>query len=130
MKKKLVDTKPKNIEDKKEVKPLILEEDIIHFQTKFIKNQKDHFTLIEIAKTSVLFIGLTNTWLIIWYYITKALSVLFTGKRNEVNEIESNNYVYFVSKGVVFIGFVYSLMPVFEDVLRIFFPIIEIPYYR
>jgi len=86
--------------------------------------------LTEIAKTSVLFIGLTNTWLIIWYYITKALSVLFTGKRIEVNEIESNNYVYFVLKGIVFIGFVYSLMPVFEVVLRAFFPNIEIPYYH
>lgn len=86
--------------------------------------------LTEIARTSVLFIGLTNTWLIIWYYITKALSVLYTGKRNEVNEIENNNYVYFVLRGVVFIGFVYSLMPVFENVLRIFFPTIEIPYYR
>ena len=79
---------------------------------------------------SVLFVGLTNTWLIIWYFITKALSLLFTGKRNDVNEIENNNYVYFILKGVVFIGFVYSLMPVYEIVLRTFFPNIEIPYYR
>jgi len=86
--------------------------------------------LTEIAKTSVLFIGLTNTWLILWYYITKALSVIFTGKRKDINEIESNNYVYFILKGIVFIGFVYSLMPVFEGVLRTFFPNIEIPYYR
>lgn len=86
--------------------------------------------LIEIAKTSILFIGLTNTWLIIWYYITKAISVLFTGNRNEVNEIESDNYVYFILKGIVFIGFVYALMPVYEIVLRTFFPNIEIPYYR
>ncbi len=33
----------KKTEVKIEVKPLILDEDIIHFQTKFIKNQKDHF---------------------------------------------------------------------------------------
>lgn len=86
--------------------------------------------LTEIIKTSILFIGLTNTWLILWHYTTKALSSLFTGKRNEVNEIENNNYVYFILKGIVFIGFVYSLMPVFEIVLRAFFPNIEIPYYR
>lgn len=86
--------------------------------------------LSEIINTSVLFIGLTNTWLIIWYFITKTLSLLFTGKRNNVNEIENNNYVYFILKGVVFIGFVYSLMPVYEIVLRTFFPNIEIPYYR
>jgi hypothetical protein len=86
--------------------------------------------LTEITKTSVLFIGLTNTWLIIWYYITKVFSLLFAGKRNEVNEIECNNYGYFVLKGIVFIGFVYSIMPVFEIVLRTFFPNIEIPFYR
>lgn len=86
--------------------------------------------LTEIAKTIVLFIGLTNTWLILWYFITKALSVIFTGKRKDVNEIESNNYVYFILKGIVFIGFVYTLMPVFEGVLRTFYPNIEIPFYR
>lgn len=86
--------------------------------------------LVEIIKTSVLFIGLTNAWLVLWYFIMKALSLLFTGKRNDVNEIENNNYVYFLMKGVVFIGFIYALMPLFESVLRTFFPEIEIPYYR
>jgi len=86
--------------------------------------------LLEIVKTSVLFIGLTNTWLILWYFITKALSLLFTGIRNDATEIESNNYVYFILKSIVFIGFVYTLMPVFESVLRAFFPNIEIPFYR
>jgi hypothetical protein len=91
-------------------------------------NTKNPFT--EVTKTSVLFIGLTNTWLVLWYYITRALSVLFTGKRNDTNEIENNNYVYFISKGIVFIGFVYTVMPVFESVLRAFLPNIEIPFYR
>ncbi len=86
--------------------------------------------ILEIVKTSVLFIGLTNTWLILWYFITKALSLLYTGKRNDVTEIECNNYVYFILKSIVFIGFVYTLMPVFETVLRSFFPNIEIPFYR
>jgi hypothetical protein len=86
--------------------------------------------ILEIVKTSVLFIGLSNTWLILWYFITKSLSLLFTGKRNDATEIESNNYVYFILKSIVFIGFVYTLMPVFESVLRAFFPNIEIPYYR
>jgi len=86
--------------------------------------------VLEIAKTSVMFIGLTNTWLILWYFIAKALSVLFIGNRMEVYEIENNNYVYFVLRGIVFIGFVYSLLPVFDLVLRAFLPNIEIPYYR
>lgn len=86
--------------------------------------------LIEISKTSVLFIGLTVIWLILWYYITRVLSLIFVGKRNILIEIERNNYVYFILKGIVFIGFVYCLIPVFEDILRTFLPIIEIPFYH
>lgn len=86
--------------------------------------------LVDITKTSVLFIGLTNFWLILWYFITKAFSILISGKRTDVNEIENNHYTYFLMKGIVFIGFVYCLMPVFEMLLRTFLPTIEIPYYR
>ncbi|KXK36743.1 MAG: hypothetical protein J5I52_08190 [Saprospiraceae bacterium] len=91
-------------------------------------NTEDH--LLHIIITSVLFIGLTNTWLILWHFMTKALSLLFISKRINEKEIENNNYVYFILKGIVFIGFVYSLMPIFESVLRAFYPNIEIPYYR
>ncbi len=87
-------------------------------------------SLIEIAKTSVLFIGLTNFWLILWFYITKVLSVLFSGNRIDTNEVENNNYVYFILKGVVFISLIYSLLPVFENLLRTFIPEIQIPFYR
>ena len=45
-------------------------------------------------------------------------------------EIENNNNVYFLLNGVVFIGLVYSLMPIFEILLRIFFPSLEVPFYR
>jgi hypothetical protein len=86
--------------------------------------------LTELIKTAILFLGLANFWVIIWYYITKALMVLFTGKRNYVKEIENNNYVYFLLKGIVFVGLVYSLMPIFEIVLRVFFPNLEVPFYR
>lgn len=86
--------------------------------------------LFDIAKTSVFFIGLTNVWLILWHFIVKAFSILFAGKRNNANEIKSNHYVYFLMKAVVFIGFIYCLMPVFEMLLRYFLPSIEIPYYR
>ena len=91
-------------------------------------NSANH--LADIAKTSVLFIGLTNVWLILWYFITQAFSLLIAGKRTDVNEIENNHYTYFLMKGIVFIGFVCCLMPVFEMLLRTFLPTIEIPYYR
>lgn len=99
-----------------------------YVDTVFKTNSANH--LAEISKTSVLFIGLTNFWLILWYFITKAFSILIAGKRTDVNEIENNHYTYFLMKGIVFIGFVYCVMPVFEMLLRTFLPTIEIPYYR
>lgn len=99
-----------------------------YVDTVFKTNSANH--LAEISKTSVLFIGLTNFWLILWYLITKAFSILIAGKRTDVNEIENNHYTYFLMKGIAFIGFVYCLMPVFEMLLRTFLPTIEIPYYR
>lgn len=99
-----------------------------YVDTLYKTNSANH--LADISKTSVLFIGLTNFWLILWYLITKAFSILIAGKRTDVNEIENNHYTYFLMKGIVFIGFVYCLMPVFEMLLRTFLPTIEIPYYR
>lgn len=99
-----------------------------YIDTVYKTNSANH--LAEIAKTSVLFIGLTNVWLILWYFITQAFSLLIAGKRTDVNEIENNHYTYFLMKGIVFIGFIYCLMPVFEMLLRTFLPTIEIPYYR
>lgn len=99
-----------------------------HIDIVYKTNSANH--LAEIATTSVLFIGLTNIWLILWYFITQAFSLLIAGKRTDTNEIANNHYTYFLMKGIVFIGYVYCLMPVFEMLLRTFLPNIEIPYYR
>ena len=99
-----------------------------YIDTIFKTNSANH--LADITKTSVLFVGLTNVWLILWYFITQAFSLLIGGKRTDINEVENNHYTYFLMKGIVFIGFIYCLMPVFEILLRTFLPNIEIPYYR
>lgn len=101
---------------------------IEYIDTIYKINSAHHFA--EIAKASVLFIGLTNFWLILWNFITQAFSLLIGGKRTDVNEIENNHYTYFLMKGIVFIGFIYCIMPVFEMLLRIFLPNVEVPYYR
>lgn len=87
-------------------------------------------SLVDILKTSVIFIGLTNVWLILWHFITKVFTVLFAENRNEANEIENNHYTFFIMKGIVFVGFIYCLMPVFETILRIFLPTIQSPFYH
>ncbi|HLV24214.1 MAG TPA: hypothetical protein VKY36_05500 [Moheibacter sp.] len=86
--------------------------------------------LLDISKTSILFIGLTNTWLILCFFITKIFSVVFAGNRVTAQEIENNHYTYFLIKGFIFVTFIYCLLPVFEMLLRMFLPKIEIPFYR
>lgn len=85
---------------------------------------------LNLITTGVLFTGLTNIWIFFCYLIVNTLSFLYSGKRKCINEIQSNNYVYFLLKGGVFVGLVFSLLPVFELVLRLFVPEVEIPFYR
>lgn len=99
-----------------------------YYDTVYKMNSAYH--LAEIAKVSVFFIGLTNIWLVLWNFITQAFSQLIAGKRTDVKEIETNHYTYFLMKGMVYISFIYCIMPVFEMLLRMFLPNIEVPYYR
>lgn len=86
--------------------------------------------LITIVKSSILFIGLSNFWMIVSFMLTRAISILFAGKRSLINEIENNHYVYFFMYGFVYVSFVYCSIPVFEIILRIFLPNIEMPFYH
>lgn len=95
-----------------------------------IYNLKPENVGVDIIKTSVLIIGLTNLWGVLCYYISKTFSLIFLGKRKDLNEVEINHYSYFIIKGSIYISFIYCLMPVFEILLRWFIPSIEIPFYR
>jgi hypothetical protein len=86
--------------------------------------------LPEIAKIASIFIGLGSTWLIILHYTTIAFSALFAGRRNELREVENNHFAYFLMRGLVFLGFAYSLLPAFEIMLRNFLPTFDLPFYR
>lgn len=84
----------------------------------------------EVAKTASLFIGLSAFWFIIWYLIANLLAVTILGNRKAQNEIEADNVSYFLIKGVLTIGFIICLLPVFEIILRTFLPNIQIPFYH
>lgn len=84
----------------------------------------------EVAKTASLFIGVSATWFMIWYLVANILSMTIAGKRNDLNELESDNSSYFLIKGVLIIGFILCLLPVFEIILRTFIPNIQIPFYH
>jgi len=84
----------------------------------------------NIFKTSVIFWGINFCWLLFGVFLNKMFSNIFFGKRTIKFEIENNNYVYFLMRGVLLIGFIYILLPVFELTLRFFLPNIDVPFYR
>lgn len=86
--------------------------------------------LMEAIKTSAIMISITNVWLVLWYYAGHVFSLILMGKRKPLNELENDNYSYFIIKGIVIISFMSLLMPFFEKLLRMFLPQIEIPFYH
>ena len=84
----------------------------------------------EVAKTATLFIGLSASWFIVWYFVANLLAMTILGSRKDQNEIEADNISYFLIKGVLIIGFIFCLLPVFEIILRTFMPNVQIPFYH
>ena len=86
--------------------------------------------LLNNFKTGSLLTGLTLVWLMVWYYVSNTLSMIITGKRNVNREAETGNYVYFLIRAAVLTGFIFCLLPVFEAILNVFIPHIEMPFYH
>lgn len=86
--------------------------------------------ILEIVKTSSLCIGFAGMWFLICYFISNIFSMIITGNRKQLKEMELDNYTYFLIKGISIIGFVICLSPVFETILRAFMPNIQIPFYH
>ena len=84
----------------------------------------------EVAKTASLFIGLSAFWFVVWYFVANLLSVTILGNRKDQNEIEADNVSYFLIKGILIIGFILCLLPVFEIMLRTFMPNVQIPFFH
>lgn len=88
------------------------------------------YNYFEITKTISVFIGFAAAWFLLWFYISKVFVVLFTGKRKTFNEMESDNYSYFLIKGILLIGLIVSFMPIYEIILSAFIPSVQIPFYH
>lgn len=84
----------------------------------------------ESFKTGALFTGLSIVWLLLWYFISNMLLILNTGKRSEANEVAADNYVFFLVRGAILIGFTICLLPVFEIILRAFVPGVRVLFYH
>ncbi len=95
----------------------------------FLKRFSSNNSLTDILKTAAIYIGFTNLWLVICYFLSIALSWVFVGKRRAAYETDSNNYSYFLIIGSIFIATTICLTPLFEMTLRSFFPNLDLPFY-
>ena len=86
--------------------------------------------IISTLKTSSIYVGLTAIWIIVIIYIINILSNLIFEDRKEKQEMESDNYPYFILKSLMLIGSTLAQFPAFESLLKIFLPIIQIPFYH
>lgn len=85
---------------------------------------------LQIIEKVALYIGFTFIWFVIIYFITQFIMKILLGKRNDNIEIDRNNYSYYIIKGVFFLTLAFCLLPMFENFLRLFSPIVSTPFYR
>ena len=86
--------------------------------------------IISALKTSSIYVGLSAIWIIVLIFIINILSNLIFEDRKQKQEMENDNYAYFILKSLMLIGSTLALLPAFESLLKIFLPIIQTPFYH
>jgi hypothetical protein len=86
--------------------------------------------IISALKTSSIYVGLSAIWIVLLVFIINILSNLIFEDRKEKQEMENDNYAYFILKSLMLIGSTLALLPAFESLLKIFLPIIQTPFYH
>jgi hypothetical protein len=77
-----------------------------------------------------LFTGVSVVWSVIWYFVSSLLTRVFIANRQDSIEIENNHYWYFVIKGCLYAAILYALVPVLDNILRVFMPSIPTVIYH
>ena len=86
--------------------------------------------IISALKTSSIFVGLSAIWIVVLIFIISILSNLIFEDRIEKQEMENDNYAYFILKSILLLGSALALLPAFESLLKVFLPIIQTPFYH
>ena len=86
--------------------------------------------ILSSLKTASIYLGLTTVWIIILILINNILVNLIYENRKEKQEMESDNYTYFILKAFLLVGSACALLPAFESLLKMFLPIIQTPFYH
>ena len=105
-------------------KMLSLLSDALTIHKNFNANIWDYFETISI------FIGLTIVSITALIFLINVLSFLIFDDRKEIREMDNDNVSYFILKSILIIGSTIALLPAFESLLKLFFPVIQTPFYH
>jgi hypothetical protein len=85
---------------------------------------------LESIKTISLIMGVGFFWFILWFMVVKFLSKLTYLKTNDIEEMEDDNFSYFIIKGAILLGIIFSLSSLLSLIIRALVPTIEVPFYH
>ncbi|RZK59189.1 MAG: hypothetical protein EOO91_05850 [Pedobacter sp.] len=85
---------------------------------------------LELIKATSLAVGVGFIWLFLWYLVVSFLTKMIPLKANEIEEMEEDNFGYFLIKGMMLLGLIFSLSSVLSMMLRTLIPNVEIPFYH
>lgn len=87
-------------------------------------------TFVAVMEKIFIFSGLVFLFSFLIYFSTERIVSFFITKKDNVIEIENNNYSYFLFKLSLTVFLTFSLLRIFEDFLKWFLPIVETPFYH
>jgi len=87
-------------------------------------------TFLQVIQRIAVYTGFTFLFTFFSYYIVHNILGLTMGNRIDSIEIEKENKGYFIIKGVLQIGLVFSLLDIFEHFLQWFAPMVDTPFYH
>lgn len=86
--------------------------------------------VLEALQLVAAIIGFCFLWLGIIYFIVNAMAAIILGKRDEVIEMERDNVSYFLSRALVLMTLAMIGASVLESFLRLFMPVLDVPFYH
>lgn len=84
----------------------------------------------EIIKVCAAYFGLNILWLLVLYFLSISLSSIVFVNRTQQKEMDNNNNCFFIVKGLVLLGLVFSSFSLLENIFRIFIPSISTPIFH
>jgi len=106
--------------------------DTIYKQPNILLNSyKFNWTpFLSSLKTFTIFLGIGILWFILWYVISYLCTIMILKKRNDIEEMAANNLTYFLVRTSLHITFTISFITLLQPLLRLFLPVIPIPFYH